>query len=174
MPAADLRSASSENATSSAVPSSGRPKRSRGSSTSSGEPKPKRKQKGEDALLVSIDRTQVEGQQQRLIPGSGMRVKKWGQMDAKHPAVKSDRAAGEKMTVRVSRSKLKGEFGKRSLPIDSGGAMMVGLEEDLQPGRSFMLARSTSDQVVPSTEHPGEIMNWSTCDQKHVQMTYMS
>ena len=99
----------------------------------------------------------MEGQQQRLIPGSGMRVKKWGRMDAKDSAVKSGGATGEKMTVRVSRSKLKGEFGKRSLPIDSGGAMMVGLE-DLQPGRSFMLARSTSDQVVPSTEHPGEIM----------------
>ena len=158
VPAADFRSAPSENATSSAVPSSGRPKRSRGSSTSSVEPKPKRKQKGEDALLVSIDRTQVEGQQSRLIPGSGMRVKKWGQVDAKDSAVKSDGAAGGRMTVHVSRSKLKGEFGKRPLPMDSSGAVMV------EPGRSFMLARSTSDQVVPSTEHPGETMlcTWST------------
>ena len=152
MPTADLRSAPSENATSSAVPSSGRPKRSRGSSTSSVEPKPKRKQKGEDALLVSIDRTQVQGQQSRLIPGSGMRVKKWGQVDAKDSAVKSDGAAGGRMTVRVSRSKLKGEFGKRPLPMDSSGAVMM------EPGRSFMLARSTSDQVVPSTEHPGETL----------------
>ena len=152
VPTADLRSAPSENATSSAVPSSGRPKRSRGSSTSSVEPKPKRKQKGEDALLVSIDRTQVQGQQSRLIPGSGMRVKKWGQVDAKDSAVKSDGAAGGRMTVRVSRSKLKGEFGKRPLPVDSSGAVMM------EPGRSFMLARSTSDQVVPSTEHPGETL----------------
>ena len=152
VPTADLRSAPSENATSSAVPSSGRPKRSRGSSTSSVEPKPKRKQKGEDALLVSIDRTQVQGQQSRLIPGSGMRVKKWGQVDAKDSAVKSDGAAGGRMTVRVSRSKLKGEFGKRPLPMDSSGAVMM------EPGRSFMLARSTSDQVVPSTEHPGETL----------------
>ena len=152
VPSADLRSAPSENATSSAVPSSARPKRSRGSSMSSVEPKPKRKQKGEDALLVSIDRTQVEGQQSRLIPGSGMRMKKLAQVDAKDSAVKSDGAAGGRMTVRVSRSKLKGEFGKRPLPVDSSGAMMV------EPGRSFMLARSTTDQVVPSTDHPGETM----------------
>ena len=110
---------------------------------------------------MSIDRTQVEGQQQKLVPGSGIRVKKRRQLDTKDSSAK-DVAGKEKMTVRVSRNKLKGGFGKRPQPIDTSAAMMLGFEEDLGLEESFTLAAGVSDQVVPSNGYPGENMYPST------------
>jgi len=140
----------SENSSSSAIPPSSSSKRRRSSSSSSVEPKQKRK--GRDALMVSIDRAQVEGQQQKLVPGSGMRVKKRRQPDTKDSSVKD--VADKKMTVRVSLSKLKGEFGRRPQPIDTSAAMMLGFEEDLGLEESFTLAAGVPDQVVPLNEYP--------------------
>ena len=99
----------------------------------------------------------MEGQQQKLVPGSGIRVKKRRQLDTKDPSAK-DVAGKEKMTVRVSRNKLKGGFGKRPQPIDTSAAMMLGFEEDLGLEESFTLAAGVSDQVVPSNGYPGENM----------------
>ena len=106
--------------------------------------------------MVSIDRAQVEGQQQKLVPGSGMRVKKRRRPDTKDSPVKD--VAGKKMTVRVSLSKLKGEFGRRPQPIETSAAMMLGFEEDLGLEESFTLAAGVPDQVVPLNEYPGENM----------------
>lgn len=120
---------------------SARGARQRSSSSSSAEAKTK-KRSVPGSLVVSIDRNHVETQQ-KLVPGSSLRIKKNRQPEAPDPLLK--KAGGsEHLTVKVPRSKLKKGPGGRAPKMEPHS---VAYED----GTGFMLAEGWPDQAVSTT-----------------------
>ena len=128
-------------------PSVQRAKR-RSSSSDSADSKPKRLK--QDPLVVSINRTSIEAQQ-KLHPGSTMRVKKKRPLDTQDSFWKEQEkdSAKKKLTVQVPRSKLKGEF---SSTLREGNREMMMMHYEDMGDSSFMLGGGMADQVVPSDD----------------------